>query len=415
MALRSPPSLESLDPAGCSLDDNANPLQWQSYRCQLVTPLYGGGVQAGKVDPAMPIRASAIRGQLRFWWRLLARHKWKLGNTDAIRRAEFALWGGVGSEALASMVHLRVLDVKGCELAPWAEYQKNPQGRWKALPTPQAWANAPYALFPAQGKNPDAVEPGPSELAKAGLGWTLALGFAQDTSEEQKNQVNEALRWWAAFGGIGARSRRGLGAVQVDGLSVPSPEECQSAQCQLTLGNSFPTGDKAWMHAINKLRDFRQKDDDIARRPKNTQGRPGQSHWPEADAARRLTGRNSPGHEPKHPAGKLYPRAAFGLPILLHFKDEKAGDPHDVSLEPVGADRLASPLILRPVRQGDKWHAAALLLPTDHLKTMRLKLPDGTTIEPGAWWDPAKAELVPPLKGRGDDALSAFLHYFAKS
>ena len=40
-------------------------------KCELMTPMYGGGVEPGKVDRAMPIRPSAIRGQLRFWWRLL--------------------------------------------------------------------------------------------------------------------------------------------------------------------------------------------------------------------------------------------------------------------------------------------------------------------------------------------------------
>lgn len=39
--------------------------------CELITPMYGGGVKAGRVDCKMPIRASALRGQLRFWWRLL--------------------------------------------------------------------------------------------------------------------------------------------------------------------------------------------------------------------------------------------------------------------------------------------------------------------------------------------------------
>jgi len=45
---------------------------WTHYTCKLVTPLYGGGVRAAEVDTAMPIRAAGIRGQLRFWWRIVA-------------------------------------------------------------------------------------------------------------------------------------------------------------------------------------------------------------------------------------------------------------------------------------------------------------------------------------------------------
>lgn len=41
---------------------------WHTLDCQLITPMYGGGVISTKVDTAMPIRASGIRGQLRFWW-----------------------------------------------------------------------------------------------------------------------------------------------------------------------------------------------------------------------------------------------------------------------------------------------------------------------------------------------------------
>lgn len=42
-----------------------------TVRCTLVTPMFGGGVKPGEVDREMPIRASALRGHLRFWWRLL--------------------------------------------------------------------------------------------------------------------------------------------------------------------------------------------------------------------------------------------------------------------------------------------------------------------------------------------------------
>lgn len=60
--------------------------------------MYGGGVDAATVDLKMPIRVSAIKGQLRFWWRLLAKNKkddtWDFnGNLKNIRDAEFAVMG----------------------------------------------------------------------------------------------------------------------------------------------------------------------------------------------------------------------------------------------------------------------------------------------------------------------------------
>jgi CRISPR-associated protein Cmr1 len=60
--------------------EDCQPLKWHKLECELVTPLYGGGVKAATIDLKMPIRASAIRGQLRFggvYWRSIS---WKLGN-----------------------------------------------------------------------------------------------------------------------------------------------------------------------------------------------------------------------------------------------------------------------------------------------------------------------------------------------
>ncbi|NPV63073.1 MAG: type III-B CRISPR module RAMP protein Cmr1 [Methanotrichaceae archaeon] len=35
----------------------------------MITPIFGGGVKVGENDLVTPIRASSIRGHLRFWWR----------------------------------------------------------------------------------------------------------------------------------------------------------------------------------------------------------------------------------------------------------------------------------------------------------------------------------------------------------
>ena len=126
MAVRTPdldcPSLEAL-----LQEKSITSLRWHSIQCQLLTPLYGGGVESATVDQRMPIRVSAIRGQLRIWWRLLAKHKWKLGDDVAIRKAEFALWGGMGKEAHASEVFLKVSDVQLSEVVSYQDYATKPK------------------------------------------------------------------------------------------------------------------------------------------------------------------------------------------------------------------------------------------------------------------------------------------------
>lgn len=77
--------------------------EWQEIYCELVTPLHGGGVVARESDDKLPVRVTAIRGQLRFWWRLLAQQKWNLSG-KRLREAEFRLWGGIGEEVAASLI-----------------------------------------------------------------------------------------------------------------------------------------------------------------------------------------------------------------------------------------------------------------------------------------------------------------------
>jgi CRISPR-associated protein Cmr1 len=232
--------------------------KWHTLDYTIVTPIYGGGVDAHKVDEKMPIRISAIRGQLRFWWRLLARQpSWKLGNADDIRRAEFALWGGMDDkDPVASKVLIKVSTVGQAKVQPWASFQPNHNN--KLTLQSEKWADLPYALFPAQGKLEfGKVTEQPHELAQAGLQWKLAIHFTHgkplkagrpnfnpNITPDEEAQVWETIRWWSNFGGIGARTRRGLGAVHLNSVSTDVPpkiltpitvEEAQTAGCQLVL------------------------------------------------------------------------------------------------------------------------------------------------------------------------------------
>ena len=41
----------------------------QVRQYELITPLFGGGVEPAVADPVTVVRGSEIRGHLRFWWR----------------------------------------------------------------------------------------------------------------------------------------------------------------------------------------------------------------------------------------------------------------------------------------------------------------------------------------------------------
>lgn len=389
----------------------------KQYQVKVVTPMYGGGVSAGEVDRAMPVRATAIRGQLRFFWRLAHRSNFKDANSKKIDsrkmfKAEREIFGGLGEvdDLAASRLKVRVRDVVQLTTDAAATYERQPDGRYRTTPKWQAWAGgaaAAYALFPAQGKVSGMnIEAQPKKLARPGLTFTLEIDDSA-LNESQREEVETALRWWASFGGVGARTRRGLGAVWVKHLEVVRQEEL-GGEMRLVFMNdgddarsSAPEPMECWTKALAALRDFRQAAG-FARNEGQQANRPGRSRWPEADAIRRLTEQHHANHVPAHKAGNWFPRAVFGLPIIFHFKDQRGsfnaqsphggrqkaqgGDPPDATLKPKNKERMASPYILRPYWDGRRWHPALLRLPIDEaIRSLELVVNENQTHEVKVW------------------------------
>ena len=78
---------------------------------------------------------------------------------------------------------------------------------------------------------------------------------------------------------------------------------------------------------------------------------------------------------------------------------------------------MASPLILRPYFDGRRYAPAALLLP-GWKDRVGVSVAFGRAAGRPAWPEDLAerarlAARIPPMKGRGDDALSAFLNYFS--
>ena len=410
--------------------------KWHSYPCKLVTPMYGGGVKAGIVDTEMPIRATEIRGQLRFWWRI-ACCELQLPSQEMFRR-ESAIFGSIGTEIpVSSKIEVRVKNVFNPVLEAAFEYQRDTregkQGKFRTSPDAARWADG-YALFSAQGELGEGnskIVKAPNTLAIPSMDsisdFILEIRLDEALSDQQKNEINMALRWWSSFGGLGARTRRGLGAILVMGVAPVTPAEVIEKKGVIkfimTPGNPIDS----WKKSIIKLKDFRQTKG-VGRNPSasDSQSPAGRSLWPEADALRMLSGRSDVKHSKRLVEGDIFPRAAFGLPIVFHFKDKS--DPDDHILEPANSrdnkrERMASPLILRPYWDGEVWKPAALLLPGwEKALTQPLKF-KGQNYQPAHWptnIDEGKtlAAKIRPMKNgdhiRAADPLSAFMNFFEK-
>ena len=278
-----------------------------------------------------------------------------------------------------------------------------------------------YATFPLQPEQDELNDWNPSrnraKKVRDGVFFTLIIVFPV----EKKDEVEAALWAWETFGGLGARTRRGFGALRllaINGkgntdlpdLNTQTPEDWikeklkklvasgiypqgmprLTSTIQLTTTTPGQDAKAIWNDLIKQLREFRQ-----LRQPTGNPNHPGRSIWPEPSEIRRVTKQSLPAHQnppiPDPPIHK-FPRALFGLPIIFQFKDRDKGnnpdnthkDPRNTVLRLDISERLTSPLILKPLAcQNGKYAGLAMILDGTEVEEGRLILMTlkGTEIE----------------------------------
>ena len=155
------------------------------YRISLITPLFGGGVEAGAPDSSLPIRGTAIRGQLAFWWRATRGAGYATYDELFVRHGE--IWV---TTSRASQVEVTVTECKATTAVPCASYQRGKGEKGRLSWDPRFAAPLPYALFPFQGEPPEKGDTAPRTA--------LAMQLLQ-----------EAM----ADGGVGGKTRSGYGRL----------------------------------------------------------------------------------------------------------------------------------------------------------------------------------------------------------
>jgi len=368
----------------------------RSYEIELITPLFGGGVETRVNDPSFPIRPTSIRGQLQFWWRATVGAQY--ATRQELRAAQSAVWGNTEQ---ASRVQVRVERVSFDNPKPCATFERDHKdsSRFRSMPTWNTTFNntaLPYALFPFQGQLADGrrqIEVQPAScLHKASFKLTLICHKSLDFAK----QVEPALWAWVNFGGLGSRTRRGCGAIVCKALAPKDRNDLlaklktflhasEEAREWPTLAAAFLVGQehsdaiKAWNEVIKLFRDFRQGVG-LGRNPGQQSNRPGRSRWPEPETIRRVTKQRLPRHSRlKDIPDDAFPRAELGLPIVFHFQEQ--GDPPDTVLYPANdsqgkkRERMASPLILKPLAlQSGKAVPLILRLKTPALTGVDLRI-----------------------------------------
>lgn len=167
-------------------------LQSFTLRLKLITPMFGGGYETRNVDSVTPIRAAAIRGHLRFWWRAL--HGGQFGSAEELFRREAELWGS--AEKPGSIL---------------LQTQMTSFGNSKPRPDPRQGPREGFSLSPFQ--KPEKEKEGkPEASAQENVRFQLVVWFPSIFEDEVRN----TLRAWISLGGVGARTRRRCGALTVE-------------------------------------------------------------------------------------------------------------------------------------------------------------------------------------------------------
>lgn len=419
---------------------------------KVITPLFGGGEEPQKADSITTVRATEVRGHLRFWWRATRGGLPEFeGKLEKMKEREDLIWGSSAEKEKPgpSQATIRAIGKKKGNPINDIEIATNDgKKKVKIWDLKSPWG---YGTFPLRDKKGFVLPPD--------LEFELELMYPLTLADD----VKAALWAWETFGGIGARTRRGFGALQHDGFEISRTDiqveiENKLKDQDYVANGKFPDGvphlkpdtkvvfkefDKpvdvqssavieAWEFLLGKLKSFRQK------RYDGSGNTPGRSKWPEPDSIRQIL-KNAKKytfgtHLPKSPVLERFPRAKFGLPIRFEFPVPKPPkpdpkDPKTTTLQgaPIRSnenkpiDRLASPLIIRPVKCKDgEAVGIALVLKWKAIETKEDYTPPGGLMLTGDVYgefrvksdlDPTDAKNKPLnefLNGK-TDVLQAFL------
>lgn len=358
---------------------------------ETVTPVFAAGATPRRIDPHTPIRPSAVRGALRQWFRATA-------VAVLVPRS-----GGTSQDALIKELARLEAQVFGdteraspfAVLAP--TFPVTEQGALHHFPPGEPdrirWAGLRYlgyGLFEDKLKGAQAI----ADHRRFDL--RLALRRRGDREQADLRELLSATAWlWLNLGALGARSRRGFGAIRLypgehDGfvcredLRVP-PADNRALASYLAAGKTW-----AWQAFYDHLRttfDKRRPDDidgKAADLPMRTlagvetftplphefadpiealdfagrlfrdyrstleRGKRGEQPLPDYTSVKAAIQR-------RRPPGSV-DRAAFGLPLPFYFRSLGGQRTRFVPRRP-GAkspdDRLASPLCIRICPVGD--------------------------------------------------------------
>ena len=341
------------------------------FHFEIITPCFSGGAAP---DERAEIRAASIRGQLRWWFRVLGGFK-SLTSTPVHKQEALIFGSAAGEEGNAGALRLQV-----CQPVR-SDSRVNAQDL-------NAGANTDlgYALFPLR---PFDGCDGKRGVLPDGTCFSLAVTWRGDSSQWQ--EVVSLLIVWAHLGSMGFRSRRAMGAIQPKDTSKALSEALEAFRMSINVRRIDCNLKGTWRTTSEALlkwyRGWRQHGQMYRRWDKHSKAwilvTPAQKaqnktakgfRWARRDHNEGLaiqgTGPVNP--DPENPEGNsgVTFRPALGLPIIQFFSS--LGGPNGPI--PRGkatvnwefnddGGRFASPVLLRPHKDAlGGWHALVIFV-----------------------------------------------------
>lgn len=179
---------------------------------EIVTPMFIGGGNPDEVE----LRPPSIKGALRFWWRAL---QWG----QCLQDAQLNLPGiydlkDLSKEAL-KLLHRQEAELFGAAAKTGKNYG---QGlffiKFKSLEKctlQNTWPKNNDAGAGYLGYGLDKTKEQAHRRAIQPTTFKLSLVLKKDITEKQEAQLKQTVKLWGLLGGLGSRSRRGFGSVNL--------------------------------------------------------------------------------------------------------------------------------------------------------------------------------------------------------
>jgi len=393
-------------------------MTWTTFHLEVTTPLFNGGPDltggagasgggdgsGGAADVAAGIRVPSIRGAMRFWFRALA--GMALGPDLAkLAEAEARVFGDSEKSSAghdgrwSSPVALRLPSPPAAvdESRPDWLGDDPDHSRWIVYLLGQGLGDV-RGVARHSGRRP-VTKP----HVRHGTRFDLQMRFAgsERASEEVAALAVAALWLTCAYGGVGARTRRGFGGLRITGAAGDLPEPWNHESVRTPdlghyeqLASLFPNepvgrsllGLRALGHDVSSGSAWTDRPTfPVLHRTYTRAAASGGGSFGNAESVLAFAGEElryfrarqdypGAGYHPKiktpewetaiRGAGNRFPLGALGLPVVYKGRQEVHADRGNEKL------RRASPLWLRPVGAGRNWRLLSFafqgrFLPTD--------------------------------------------------